>query len=436
MTRIPLLVIAVFGLISGLRAQVISITFEATLNSAPFALDSIRVMNLTAGGDTMIYFPDNVLVLGSTGIGEALYTDGTMNALPNPFSSSTEVAVESRGGAARIAIHDVAGRELVSLAANLSVGVHRFRVSCARPGVHVLSVVQGGVRHTMRLMATEGAGVDGSSWLSQEQRVRAKSDRSLFSWTPGDELRYIGYATNGDIVHSGAIDEVPEVSATRTFELFAGLTCPESPTVTDIDGNEYRTVQIGSQCWMAENLRASTYNNGNPIPHVTDEPSWIHLLSDAWCTYLNNFDNDAIYGKFYNWYAAANPNLCPIGWHVPTDADWQELELALGMPASELNTTGNRGAAQNIGGKMKTTTLWNAPNTGATNETGFSGLPSGYRSYVNGAFVDLGARGSWWSASENGWESAWVRGIGMSIAGIGRGYDSKGTGRCLRCVKD
>ena len=98
-----------------LRAQVITITFESTLNGATIPLDSILVMNLTSGGDTLIYFPDNVLVLGSTGIGEALYTDGKMHALPNPFASSTEVAVESLGGAARIALHDVAGRELVSL---------------------------------------------------------------------------------------------------------------------------------------------------------------------------------------------------------------------------------------------------------------------------------------------------------------------------------
>ncbi|MBK9513097.1 MAG: T9SS type A sorting domain-containing protein [Flavobacteriales bacterium] len=156
MKRTIALLAGLLSLGSGLRSQVITITFEATLNSAPIPLDSILVMNLTAGGDTMIYFPDNILVLGSTGIAEALDTDRTINALPNPFASSTEVAVESLGGAARIAIHDVAGRELVSLAANLSVGVHRFRVSCARPGVHLLSVVQGGVRHTMRLMATEG----------------------------------------------------------------------------------------------------------------------------------------------------------------------------------------------------------------------------------------------------------------------------------------
>lgn len=427
MIRIPLLVIVVFGLISGLRAQVISITFEATLNSAPFALDSIRVMNLTAGGDTMIYFPDNVLVLGSTGIGEALYTDGTMNALPNPFSSSTEVAVESRGGAARIAIHDVAGRELVSLAANLSVGVHRFRVSCARPGVHVLSVVQGGVRHTMRLMATEGAGVAGLSLVAGADRGAPKSDRSLFTWAPGDELRYIGYATNGDIVHSGAIDEVPEVSATRTFELFAGLTCPESPTVTDIDGNVYRTVQIGAQCWMAENLRTTTYAYGDPILNITNNLGWTQLTNGTWAHYENNVSFENPYGKLYNWYAVADPrNVCPSGWHVPTDAEWTVLSDYLG----------GQGVA---GGKMKSvgTQYWLDPNTGATNESGFSGLPGGNRNGIGGYFSLLGNGGTWWSASMSiGGEYPWTRALDVGNATIIRNYNYMRSGFSVRCLRN
>jgi uncharacterized protein (TIGR02145 family) len=419
-----------------MRAQVITITFEATLNGSSIPLDSILVMNLTAGGDTTIYFPDNVLVLGSTDIGEALFTDRTMHALPNPFASSTEIAVETKGGAARILLHDMAGRELVSLATNLSVGVHRLRVSCARPGVHLLSVVQGGVRRTMRLMATEGAGVNVLSLLSQEQRVRAKSDRSLFTWTPSDELRYIGYATDAGIVNSAVIDEVPVATATRTFELFAGRVCPESPTVTDIDGNVYTAVQIGAQCWMAENLKTSRYRDGGTIPNVTDNTAWTQLNSDAWCSYNNSQANEAIYGKLYNWFAAANPNMCPQGWHVPTESEWQQLELALDMPAGGVNFTGWLGTAQNVGGKMKATTLWNASNTGATNESGFSGLPGGGRGDGGGYFYYLGGFGHWWSASESDAEFAWYRGLSNSQLGVDRFIRLKWNGFSLRCVRD
>jgi uncharacterized protein (TIGR02145 family) len=195
-------------------------------------------------------------------------------------------------------------------------------------------------------------------------------------------------------------------------------------------------VQIGNQCWMAANLKTTRYRDGSTIPNVTGNTAWTQLSSGAWSNYNNSAANDATYGKLYNWYTAANPNICPQGWHVPTDAEWQELELALGMPAGEVNNTGYRGAAQNVGGKMKTTTLWQAPNTGATNESGFSGLPGGFRNYYDGSFVNLDDGGNWWSASESGAELAWARGLYDNDAGVYRFYNYKRSGFCLRCVRD
>jgi len=432
MKRFAILCVVLVLCIGSMKSQVITITFESALNGALTPLDSILVMNLTQGGDTTIYFPDNELVLGTTAISEAGSAGLAMQGLPNPFAGSTLVVLEANGGMALLALHDVAGRELVSLATNLSVGVHRLRVSCARPGVHLLTVVQGGVRHTMRLMATEGAGVDGLSLLSQEQRVRAKSDRSFFTWTPSDELRYIGYATDADIVHSAAIDEVPVVTATRTFELFAGLACPESPTVTDIDGNMYRNVQIGGQCWMAENLRTARYRNGIEIPYVYVNTIWTSTSNGAWCSY----GDDAIYGKLYNWYAAANPNICPQGWHVATEVEWQQLELALGMPVDEVLNTAYRGEGQNIGGKLQATSLWMVPNTSATNASGFSGLPGGYRNFSDGLFFGLGGYGYWWTASETIPAFAWHRFLYGSNTGVYRNDWYKRNGMCIRCVRD
>jgi len=216
----------------------------------------------------------------------------------------------------------------------------------------------------------------------------------------------------------------------------AGTVCPNSPNVTDIDGNVYASVQIGNQCWMAENLRTSQNSDGSTIPNITPSTAWTQLSTGAWCNYGNNPANDAIYGKLYNWYAAANSNICPQGWHIPTDAEWQQLELALGMPAGEVNNGGYRGGSQNVGGKMKATTLWNAPNTGATNESGFSGLPGGYRYYTDGYFFNLRYYGFWWSASESGAENAWYRALDFSDAGVSRGASHKKNGYCLRCVRD
>ncbi|MBL7955959.1 MAG: hypothetical protein JNJ91_13055 [Flavobacteriales bacterium] len=205
--------------------------------------------------------------------------------------------------------------------------------------------------------------------------------------------------------------------------------CEGGPSsVTDIDGNTYPVVQIGDQCWMAANLKTTRYNDGTSIPNVTEDNAWNQLNSGAWCAYNNSSANDATYGKLYNWYAASNPNICPQGWHVPTDAEWTVL-------------TDHLGGSNVAGGKMKAVSpLWNAPNTGATNESGFSGLPVGHRDghggVGGGGYFGLGYYGYLWSASEMNPESAWKRSLWDTDAHLSRLFDSKGDANCVRCVRD
>ena len=154
-----------------------------------------------------------------------------------------------------------------------------------------------------------------------------------------------------------------------------------SETVTDIDGNTYKTVKIGNQIWMAENLKVTHYRNGDIIPNVTNNFEWAYLSTGAWCVHDNDGSYANTYGYLYNWYAVNDiRNIAPEGWHVPTDEEWKELEMYLGMSQTEADDTGYRGT--NEGGKLKEagTTHWETPNTGATNETGFSALPGGCRS--------------------------------------------------------
>jgi uncharacterized protein (TIGR02145 family) len=211
-------------------------------------------------------------------------------------------------------------------------------------------------------------------------------------------------------------------------------------TVTDQDGNSYYTIQIGGQEWMAQNLRTTTYANGDPIPNVMDDLQWGGLTTGAWAHYQNNGSYENPYGKLYNWYAVADPrNVCPNNWHVPTDVEWQQLELALGMPVFELNDEDFfRGEAQNVGGRMKSTgTQYWILNEGATNESGFSGLPSGIRYNALGGYFDgVGSYLDLWSASESGAENAWGRNLSPIGAGIGRYAHNKGEGSCVRCVRD
>lgn len=208
-------------------------------------------------------------------------------------------------------------------------------------------------------------------------------------------------------------------------------------TVTDIDGNSYPVVRIGSQCWTGASLRTTRYNEGTPIPNVTDAVQWGSTTSGGWCNGDNVPANDTVYGKLYNWYAVADPRLCPAGWHVPTDAEWKQLELAVGMPAALLDSLGERGHALGVGGKLKSTSaLWSPTNIGATNETGYTGLPGGYRQ-PDGSFVSPGGNdGDWWTASESDTTLAWYHALDGDDAAISRNRAPKTLGFCVRCVRD
>lgn len=217
--------------------------------------------------------------------------------------------------------------------------------------------------------------------------------------------------------------------------------CGPDCFVTDIDGNTYPTVQIGDQCWMAENLKVTRYRHGSAIPNVTDDSDWINLTSGAYCNYDNDIDNVATYGRLYNWYAVDDSRgIAPEGWHVPSDEEWKQLEMHLGMSQSEADDTGWRGTDE--GGKLKATGtieggdgLWYSPNTGATNESGFSAVSAAYR-VTNGQFANMGLVTGFWSSSEYNIDEAWVRALNTGSQ-IGRYNDSlKEWGLSVRCVKD
>ena len=428
--------VALIVLPAVLTAQSITLTFDATANGTPMPLDSILLMNLSQGGDTTIYFPENQLDLVSVGINEGSSAHARMRALPNPFAGSTDVVFEAKAGDLFLTLHDATGRTVASYTSTMAAGSGRFLVTCQGPGVHLITAMQGGTRRTLKLMATAGAGA--ASLTPSGSISVPKADRSLFNWLPGDVLRYIGYTTVEGVLHSAAIDDIPTVSSTRTFVLAAGSVCKGSPTVADIDGNVYPAVVIGEQCWMAADLRTARYNDGVGIPNVTSNTAWSQLESGAWCHHDNDTSYEAIYGKHYNGYAAVNPNICPLGWHVPTVDDWELMEAALGMPFEELEQMSWRGAAQNVGGKLKALSLWNAPNTGATDQSGFSALASSYRISYNGYFGSLGTYGYFWTSTSTGPDSplAWSRYLGYDNAGVYNiGYNKK-FGLCVRCVKD
>ncbi len=258
-----------------------------------------------------------------------------------------------------------------------------------------------------------GAPFQHRQWLiikpSMAWRVVSSSITGLTAGTP----YYVrAYATNSVGTGYGS-----DVSFT---------TLSSSVTVTDIDGNVYQTVTIGNQVWMAENLEVTRYRNGNSIPNVTESATWAGLTTGAYCNYNNDTNYVATPGRLYNWYAESDSrNIAPVGWHVPSDAEWQTMIDYLGGDSI-------------AGGRMKETgtAYWCAPNT-ASNESGFSALPSGFRD-TSGAYHVLGCYAGYWSSTDN-IITAFGRSLnpnGLDSLGVYRFSGSKPAGFSIRCVKD
>jgi len=214
------------------------------------------------------------------------------------------------------------------------------------------------------------------------------------------------------------------VSDTVYGEIISFAT-PDYGTLADIDGNEYKTVTIGTQIWMAENLAVSRYNDGKAIMLVTDSLRWTALQVPAFCWYSND---EAVYkssyGALYNGYVAESGKLCPAGWHVPSDMEWDIL-------------AGSLGGSDIAGGKMKEsgTSRWVRPNNGASNMSNFNALPGGLR-YYDGNFRDLGFGAYWWSSTQQSTNRAYFRFVFHEESIIYRFDNIKRIGFSVRCLKD
>lgn len=196
-------------------------------------------------------------------------------------------------------------------------------------------------------------------------------------------------------------------------------------TIADIDGNVYHTVVIGTQVWMVENLKTTRYRDGTSIPNVTDKSVWKNLLTGGYCDYNNVPSNSNIYGRLYNWYAINNSRkITPLGWHVPTEVEWNTLITFLGGKAI-------------AGGKLKEigTLHWKSPNGGATNEVGFTGLPGGVRG-DGGTFQKMGELGIWICATEHNVDEICNRYLYFEDGRLDGGFTDLGLGFSIRCIKD
>ena len=290
-------------------------------------------------------------------------------------------------------------------------------------------------------VSIEYTGGNGGSYDSQS--VNSKGVLGLSAIIPAGNFTN----GNGNLVYT--ISGQAQSSGSASFEFnIGGKSCSFSitinnttqqptgygPSVTDVDGNTYKTVYIGTQQWMAENLKVSKYSDGTTIPNITDTSEWRRLTTGAWAYYNNDAANNAKYGKLYNWYAVSktkngNKNICPAGWHVPTDSEWTVLTDYLGGPSV-------------AGGKMKEvgTSNWNTPNTDATNSSLFSALPGGYRSAFGGGDIYIGNSAYWWHSTVYNPDFIYNSASGRCLFNTSGDIAFLGSpmvsGNSVRCLKD
>jgi uncharacterized protein (TIGR02145 family) len=233
---------------------------------------------------------------------------------------------------------------------------------------------------------------------------------------------------------NGGLGSQVLVGNTTCANEYISVTGCGGQTSLTYDGRTYDLVEIGGQCWFADNLATDQYRNGDPIPTGLDNTTWQNTTSGAYAIYNNDPANDVTYGKLYNWHTTVDSRgLCPTGWHVATDCEWMYLEGSLGMSLGDQETTGYRGT--NVGGALKATINWNSPNTSATNSSGFTAFPGGYR-YVNGSYYNVGIGGIWWSSTESSSNLAWYRSLYYSGSNVYRISIANQSGFSVRCVRD
>ncbi len=286
---------------------------------------------------------------------------------------------------------------------------------------------------TQLLVAQVAINADGSSTDSSAMLdIKSTSKGLLPPRMTNAQRDAIVSPASGLMIYNTENAEMEYYNGTRWSTFDGKIAC--GSTITDSEGNTYGTVQIGTQCWMKENLNIGIMINGNT--NQTD-----NNFIEKYC-YGNSAVNCDVYGGLYQWdemmqYVVTEgaQGICPTGWHLPSDDEWKTMEMAIGMSQVQADATGNRGT-NNEGGKLKETGFahWYSPNNGATNITGFTGLPGGLGT-GGGPFYTLTYNGFFWTSTNNG-STSWSRSLSYYFQQVGRDYIDPSYGYSVRCVRD
>lgn len=460
MKKITILILHTLICTMGIAQQVVLTFSGQDIHAHEYVqLSRIEIADVTHNWrDTLIY-PDTVAIL-TVGVGIEENTDNNTFGLaqnnPNPFSGNTNVSLNlAEAGAIAMDIRDVTGRTIDTWhAAFLPIGVHQFHISIADAGIYFLTACQNGKTTSVK-MVNNGNGtknsieyvetVEAQSHAFQLHQKNGTKGTIPYAFSIGDAMTYKGYATiNGEEMESDLLIKPQLESEEIIFDFTIPFVCG-SDSIIDADGNSYHTVSIGNQCWMRENLKTTKYANGTAITTGNETSNVV-----AYWYYPNNdAANKDLHGLLYNWKAVmgdeasstANPSgvqgICPIGWHVPSDAEWTQMTDYVSSQSEYICNNYTTYIAK----ALASTTGWDNNNyecnvgndSGSNNATNFSAVPSGL---FDGNYNYFGARAHFWTSTENDSASAFGRYLFYNVGGVSYYSNDKNKGFSVRCVRD
>ncbi len=394
----------------------INYTISFTSSGRSNTLDSVKVINLTTGAS--IITTDSVLLSDEFDGIVPVTNDEGLKIIPTPNIGTYIVEFNSlNNGNCHFRILSTDGKIVSTSSKMIHSGMNRISFN-AKSGVNIIHIFGAGYNYAAKIVNPnlQNSFVNKIDFLDSNGRsnslakIKAISISTLL-FKEGDRILVKGYSGN----YSNITVDIPTSNKTINFI---------QSECQDASGNYYSTVKIGSKTWMAENLKTTKYRTGDNILNLTSNSDWGFYGIGSYCVYNNSEANSLTYGLLYNWHAIKDTrNLAPEGWHVASDAEWTNLVSVLG--------------GENVAGyKIKETSLlhW-FTNENATNEYGFTGLPSGFR-LTSGTYSGLGTNTNWWTSDENSSTYSWYRSINSSSNILSRDYYNKNAGYAIRCVKD
>jgi uncharacterized protein (TIGR02145 family) len=428
------------------NAQTYEITFSAS--GAASTLDSVKVVNQTQGTQLTLLGNDTLLLVDNTGLSDITTRENEFMVYPNPSNGIVYADLQIyQHQKVIIDILDISGRKVVGKTMYCTPGEYTIQIAGLGKGLFVCNIKTNRWEKSARFISFATEGSSPAISVSNTSPASTKEMRLIsqiqMGFMPGDSLQFTGY--------SGTFNKMMTLSPTLSQTIDFNFPAPPCPaTFTDArDSNTYIAIQFGNQCWMAENLAYLPSVVGSITGSDTTPYYYAYGYQSTSVTAAKSEPNYTIYGVLYNWPAAmngsssssSNPSgvqgVCPAGWHLPSDDEWKELEMHLGMSQTEANSTGWRGTDQ--GSQLAgNASLWGSgslTSNSAFGTSGFTALPGGYRSN-GGYFNNIRLSGTWWSSTEYSSSYACYRTLLYSYTEVGRGSDYKENGFSVRCVRD